>query len=223
MDLRERENEMKLEKNSRIVFQGDSITDGGRSRNDDLNHVMGHGYAYLIACRLGLDEAHQNYQFFNRGISGNRIVDLYARWQEDTLNLKPDVISILVGVNDIGLEFSAKAGTSNEKYEKVYRLLLEETKEALPEVKFVLCEPFILPVGYVKENWEEWNAAMIYRRRIVRALAQEYHCVFVSLQDEFTNACQNLSPDYWIWDGVHPTPAGHELIARKWLKAVDKF
>lgn len=214
---------MKLEKNSRIVFQGDSITDGGRSRNDDLNHVMGHGYAYLIACRLGFDEAHQNYQFFNRGISGNRIVDLYARWQEDTLNLKPDVISILAGVNDIGLEFSTKAGTSNEKYEKVYRLLLEETREAIPEVKFVLCEPFILPVNYVKENWEQWSAAMIYRRRIVRALAVEYHCVFVSLQDEFTSVSQNLSPEYWIWDGVHPTPAGHELIARQWLKAVGEF
>lgn len=214
---------MILAENSRIVFQGDSITDGGRSRDEDLNHVMGHGYAYLIACRLGFDEAHKNYRFFNRGVSGNRIVDLYARWQEDALNLKPDVLSILIGVNDIGMEFSAKAGTSSEKYEKVYRLLIEETREAIPEVKFVLCEPFILPVGGIKENWEVWNREMTSRQQVVRKLAAEYNCVFVGLQDEFSSASQNSQPKDWLWDGVHPTPAGHEMIARKWLKAVKEF
>jgi lysophospholipase L1-like esterase len=214
---------MKFKENIRILFQGDSITDGARSRNEDLNHVMGHGYAYIIAGKLGLNEAENNYKFFNRGISGNRVVDLYGRWKEDTLNLKPDVLSILIGVNDAGAEINYGVGTSIEKYEKVLKLLLDETKEANPEVTVVLCEPFILPVGPIKEKWDTWNEDIKKRQIVVRKLAEQYNCIFVGLQDKFNAACKKTSLEYWLWDGVHPTPAGHELIAREWLKAVEQY
>ena len=125
---------------ARILFQGDSITDGNRTRDEDPNHVMGHGYACLIASRLGFDYADRGFQFFNRGISGNRIVDLFGRWKEDTLNLKPDILSILIGVNDVNGRFR-DVGVSAKKFEQVYDILLTETKEELPHIQLVICRP----------------------------------------------------------------------------------
>src|SRR3954447_2755189 len=115
---------------STILFQGDSITDGNRGRDNALNHIFGHGYVHLIASRLGADYPERQLAFINRGISGNRVVDLYARWQEDTLNLKPDVLSILVGVNDVYMQLANGSGVSAAKFERVYSLLLEEAKTA---------------------------------------------------------------------------------------------
>jgi lysophospholipase L1-like esterase len=207
--------------NATILFQGDSITDGGRSRNDDLNHVMGHGYAYLVAARLGADHPELGLRFLNRGCSGNRVVDMYARWREDALNLKPDVISILIGINDVGSEFKRNAGVPAAKYEKVYRLVLEESRAALPGVRFVLMEPFYVPLKSHDGQWLEMRDEMVRRRAIVARLAQEFDAVFVPLQDMLEAACQTTGVEYWLWDGVHPMPAGHELIARAWLAAVN--
>lgn len=138
-----------------ILFQGDSITDGNRGRNTDPNHILGHGYQFSIGSRLGADYPEKKYVFYNRGISGNKIIDLEKRWQTDTLDLKPDVLSILVGVNDASsMVFDWPPAVSVEKYEETYQVLLEETKAAFPNILFVLCEPFILSVGKVKENWD---------------------------------------------------------------------
>jgi lysophospholipase L1-like esterase len=211
-----------LDKDSTLLFQGDSITDGGRSRNDDLNHVMGHGYAYLIASRLQADYPERNLHIVNRGVSGNRIVDLYARWKEDALNLKPNILSILIGVNDVYHELRNQSGVTAERYSRVYELLLEETKAALPAATIVLCEPFILQVGEVKRSWDLWHPEMVLRQQIVKEMADKFACLYVPLQQVFDTACQSATAAYWLWDGFHPTPAGHELIARQWMKCVSE-
>jgi len=213
----------KMGKGTVILFQGDSITDGNRGRDADPNHIMGHGYAFSIASRWGAEFPQKKLTFINKGISGNKIVDLAVRWQKDTLDLKPDVLSILVGVNDSSsVVYHWEPIISVEKYEETYQSLLEQTRAKYPEIVFVLCEPFILPVGKVKENWEAYQADMAKRQAVVRKLALQYKAVFIGLQQVFEKACKKAPADYWIWDGVHPTVAGHELITREWIKLVGK-
>ena len=209
-------------KEFRILFQGDSITDGNRGRDNDLNHIMGHGYAFSIASRLGADYSEKNLHFYNRGVSGNKITDLAARWQTDTLDIKPDLLSILIGVNDAGSVFNKKDTVSLEKYEEVYKLLLDQVKEINPEIIFVLNQPFTLPVGNFKDYWEAWHHEIIERQKIVERIAKSYDAIYVRHQDAFDAACKRAPADYWIWDGVHPTVAGHELMAREWINQVKK-
>lgn len=204
-----------------ILFQGDSITDGNRGRNEDPNHIMGHGYAFSIASRWGAEFPEKGLRFINKGISGNKIVDLAARWQQDTLDLKPDVLSILVGVNDSSsVVFDWEPVISVEQYKKQYQSLLKQTREEFPELVLVLCEPFILPVGKVKENWATYQPDMARRQEVVENLALQYDAVFVGLQEVFDLACEKAPAEYWMWDGIHPTVAGHELVAREWIRQV---
>jgi len=206
-----------------ILFQGDSITDGNRGRNTDPNHIMGHGYAFSIASRVGANYPEKRYQFYNRGISGNKVTDLEQRWQADTIDLKPDILSILVGVNDSNsVVFNRQPSVSVEEYEETYEALIEKTRLVFPEIVFVLCEPFVLKVGRMIENWEASYSDMSKRQAIVRKLSQKHETVFVGFQEVFDTACEKTPADYWIWDGVHPTVAGHELMAREWLKQVEK-
>ncbi|WP_423149656.1 SGNH/GDSL hydrolase family protein [Rubrolithibacter danxiaensis] len=205
-----------------FLFQGDSITDGNRSRNNDWNHVMGHGYAYLIASRLGYDFPVKNFHFFNRGISGNKVADLADRWEADTIELKPDLLSILIGINDTSAFIGGDQNYTADQYESNYRSLLAETKLKLPNVKLVLCEPFILPVGKVKEKWNEYSAEVEKRRAIVRKISLEQNAILVEFQSAFNRALKLAPAEYWIWDGIHPMPAGHELMAREWINQVSK-
>lgn len=206
-----------------ILFQGDSITDSGRSFDKDWNHVYGQGYAYLITARTNFDYPGRDYQFLNRGISGNTVNDLAARWQKDTLDLKPDVLSILIGVNDVHRIVMQGDKSTAEDFGRAYDQLLKSTLAALPDVKLVLLEPFILPLGMVNKNPEAWTAEVQKRQVVVRTLALKFNAIYVPLQDIFNKALQKAPADYWIWDGVHPMPAGHELIAREWLKAAKKL
>lgn len=213
----------KLKDGAVILFQGDSITDGNRGRNADPNHILGHGYQFSIGSRAGADYPEKKYIFYNRGISGNKVIDLEKRWQTDALDLKPDVLSILVGVNDSSsVVIHWEPVVTVEKYEETYQLLLEQTLAKFPSIIFVLCEPFILPVGRVKENWDAYHADIVQRQAVVRKLATKYNAVFVGFQEVFNNACKRAAADYWIWDGVHPTVAGHELMAREWLNQFEK-
>jgi lysophospholipase L1-like esterase len=205
-----------------ILFQGDSITDGNRTRNNDWNHVMGHGFAYLVASRLWYDFPGSGFHFFNRGISGNKVPDLAARWQTDTIELKPDVLNILVGINDIAALINGDQTFTSEKFEQDYRQLLQQTKEQLPAVQLVLCEPFILPVGKIKDNWDAYSMEIEKRRKVVQKLSVEFDAIFVAFQKAFDKALSKAPADYWIWDGIHPMPAGHELMAREWIKQVGK-
>ncbi|MBQ7921713.1 MAG: SGNH/GDSL hydrolase family protein [Clostridia bacterium] len=198
-----------------ILLQGDSITDAGRSREYDL--PMGYGYPTLLNGRIGHDYPGQ-YKVLNRGISGNRIVDLYARIKSDIINLKPDIMSILIGVNDVWHEFSKKNGVAPEKYYKIYDMLIEEVKEALPDTKMIILEPFVLNGAATKEHWEDFSNEVRKLAEKSRLLAQKHDLPFIELQDKFTEAAKLVSDEYWLSDGVHPTTAGHELIAREWMK-----
>lgn len=213
---------LKNKKGLNILFQGDSITDGNRTRNNDWNHILGHGYAYIIASRLWYDNIDKNLMFYNRGISGNKVNDLETRWQEDTLNLKPDIVSILAGVNDVHAIIEGWSHNSAKEFKNSYKRILNKTREALPETTIILCEPFILPVGSVKNNTGAWKEETSKRQIIVKELAKEYNTIFVGLQEPFNKACEKAPANYWIWDGVHPMPAGHELIARQWINEVKK-
>jgi len=202
---------------SRILFQGDSITDGNRGRNSDPNHILGHGYQFIIAAKYGAELAERHLVFINRGVSGNRVSDLARRWQSDTLDLKPDILSILIGVNDLG------SGVPAEQFEQQYDQLLAQTLQALPQVRLVLCEPFGLPVGGKKETWNSYNPELVVRQMIVKKLAAKYHAPLVPFQRMFEAAVKRAPAEYWIWDGVHPTYAGHQLMAEEWVRTVQAF
>lgn len=199
---------------SRILFQGDSITDGNRGRGADPNHILGHGYAFIIAAKYGGALPELELEFLNRGISGNTVLDLEKRWEKDTLDLKPDVLSILIGVNDAG------RGVPLDQYEAVYDQLLTQTKTALPGVKLVLGEPFGLPVGAKKTQWETWWPNLQKRQEIVAKLAAKHGAVLVHFQRAFDDATKRAPAEHWIWDGVHPTYSGHQVMADEWEKAV---
>lgn len=209
-----------MNKSMTLLFQGDSITDGNRDRGSDLNHILGHSYAYIIAAKLGHEYAHLRPSFINRGVSGDRVSDLYARWNEDAISLKPDVISLLVGVNDAWRQMNGEPSGATDRFERAYLHLLEETREALPETKLILCEPFILNTGAPAEKWGEWKELVSRYQTIVLRLAKQFGAVHVPLQDAFDQAAQLADPAYWLWDGVHPTAAGHDLVAQRWLEVV---
>ena len=200
-------------KEARILFQGDSITDGNRGRNADPNHTMGHGYQFIIAAKYGAELAEKNLEFMNRGISGNTVLDLEKRWETDTLDLKPDVLSILIGVNDRGKKVPF------DQYEQVYDKLLTDTKAANPLIKLVLCEPF----GLTLNSPEALDPDLIKRREIVAKLAAKHGAALVQFQKVFDEACKRAPAKHWIWDGVHPTYSGHQLMADEWIKVVRAF
>ncbi len=195
---------------ARILFQGDSITDGNRGRTADPNHILGHGYAFIIAARHGAAFPESQLDFSNRGISGNTVLDLQQRWQADTLDLKPDVLSILIGVNDPG------RGVGLAQYEQAYDALLSAAKAANPQLKLVLGEPFLKPTGTVNEDMRK-------RQEIVARLAQKHGAALVRYQQLFDEAVKRAPADYWIWDSVHPTYRGHQLMADEWERTVRAF
>jgi len=206
----------------RILFYGDSITDAGRSRDVEVpNRLLGHTYVTYAAGHL-LERNPVGYEIYNRGISGNRIVDLYARIKKDCWNLKPDVISILIGINDIWHEVSGGNGVELDRFEKVYRMLLEDTKKALPNVKFILCEPFVLSGSATEENFDRFLEVKEYAK-VVKKLAEEFDAELVLLQDKFDELGAKYGNDTLLLDGVHPSLAGGVVLANEWLKAFDKL
>jgi lysophospholipase L1-like esterase len=205
-----------------ILFQGDSITDGGRQRTgSDYNHIMGQDYGYILAAQIGAESPERELVFVNRGISGNRVPDLEARWEQDMIAPHPQLLSILIGVNDL-LSQGARAVTL-EQYEAGYDHLLGETLVALPGIRIVLGQPFLLPVGKQKDNYAEQMVKMKKRQAVVDRLGAKYHLPVVHYQQAFDAALAKAPAEHWSWDGVHPTYAGHGLMAEEWLKTVDSF
>ena len=200
----------------KILFQGDSITDADRSREKE--YKLGEGYPRLVEASLGFDQPEQ-YEFLNRGVSGNRVVDLYARIKKDLINLAPDVLSILIGVNDVWHEIAHQNGVDADKYFKIYCMLIEEVREALPNVKIMILEPFVLKAGATEESWEEFDVGVRKNAEMARKVAEKYGLCFVPLQEGFDNLCKQAPEEYWLRDGVHPTAKGHEFIKREWLRA----
>jgi lysophospholipase L1-like esterase len=203
----------------KILFQGDSITDAGRYTEVGTgvrDSSLGAGYVKLIANRLLCDSPEKNYEIINRGISGNRIVDLYARWKADCINLAPDVLTILIGVNDTWHERGGQNGVEVPRYERFYRELIEWTLSALPNIKIILMTPFANPVNdHIASFFPEVNE----RQEVVEKLAKEFSLPCVKLHEDFEAANARAPMEYWTPDGVHPSGAGHQMIADAWLKA----
>ena len=206
---------MCFEKNDVIVFQGDSITDWGRNYEDASS--LGVGYALMIGARLGHLFPEKNLTFINRGIGGNRAVDLQERWDKDCLDFRPNWVSIYIGINDTWRRMDSGEETTTEQFEASYRDLIERTRQSVPGVKLVLIEPFVLPVP---EDRKEWRVDLDPKIHIVRELAREYGALLVPLDGLFASASVKAESAYWAPDGVHPSPAGHALIADAWLKTV---
>lgn len=221
---KEKNTEPILPAGSVTLFQGDSITDGNRIKNNtwDQNHQMGHGYAFAIAAELGYQQPEKKYIFFNRGISGNKLSDLASRWEQDTIAIKPGMLSILIGVNDVDAMINANANVDAAitQFGINYSALIKDTRSKLPNCSFIMLEPFILAAGRVKDNWQVWNNAMQKMQAISQKVANDSNALYIPLQKAFENAAAKAPAEYWIWDGIHPTPAGHELIAREWIKQV---
>ncbi len=199
-----------------ILFQGDSITDAKRDR-EDINS-LGVGYPLLVSATLG-QEFPGEYAFINKGISGNKSVDIYARIKADIINLKPDIMSILMGVNDVWHELDWQNGVDTKKFFKIYSMLIEEVTKALPNIKIMIMEPFVLEGTDTAEKIDVFKKDVREKADMAKAIAEKYNLPYITLQDKFDEACKNAPANYWLRDGVHPTPFGHELIKNEWIKA----
>ncbi len=208
-----------IQDNAVVVFQGDSITDWMRDREDE--NSMGAGYAFMASALFYSLYPQKNVKFFNRGISGDRVRDLKARWQKDCIDLTPTVVSVFIGVNDTWRMFDSNDPTSVEDFESDYRYILDRVKETGSEI--VICEPYLIE-GVKSErtpNKETWRADLDPKIHVVRKLAMEYKAVYIPYDGIFAGACTKRDPLYWSYDGVHPTSAGISLITLEWLKAVQ--
>ena len=213
----------KFRSGSRLLFQGDSITDMKWGRNQkDRNHYLGHSYVYLIAARLGVDMPEAGLDFYNRGMSGHKVSDLKARWQKDAIDMKPDWLSILVGVNDVSR--GERSTLDFQKWEEDYRFIVDHSRKVNPNLRIVLMDPFVLRITRLSADdvWKRWRGEIDKLGEIVSRLAQEFKAVHIETQKIFDQAAEEVSCEHWIWDGVHPLPQGHELIARNWLQAVTE-
>ena len=209
-----------------ILLQGDSITDAGRSRDPAKSAApnnqagLGNGYAWLAAAELLVSRPDDALKAFNRGISGHKVFQLAERWQADCLDLKPNLLSILIGVNDFWHTLDPNLGYKGtvEIYERDFQALLERTRKALPKVKLLLCEPFVLRCGAVNDKWfPEFDRYRAAARRV----AKTQRATFVPFQAMFDEAVKYAPPEHWAADGVHPTSAGASLMAYFWLNAVS--
>ncbi len=201
----------------RILFQGDSITDAGRDYSD--YHELGQGYpkyaAELIRDRFD-DPKNGTIEFINLGISGHRTRDLRARWQKDCIDLQPDIVSIMIGINDTWRAFDSNDPTPVEEFGDNYRYLLSEIK-AHTNAKILLLEPYVLPDVPAKDAW---RADLDPKIQAVRRLAREFADAYIPTDGLFAAACVQQEPSHWSGDGVHPNENGSRFIAAYYAKAV---
>ena len=194
----------------KILFQGDSITDCGRGNG------LGQGYPLLVSARLGLD-APDKYEFLNFGISGNRVVDVYGRFKKDRWNHEPDGFSILIGINAVWHALGGQNGVEADRFYTVLKMLADDTIARFPKIRMIFMEPFTLNTGVVAANWDYFREETALRARAVERVARETNQLYLPLQTLFDAACEKADASYWLRDGVHPTAAGHQMIADAWL------
>lgn len=223
-----------------ILFQGDSITDCGRVREENPKPLMkcyyklakrtplGNGYPALITAELGKTKPGE-YNYINKGVSGDRIPDVYARIVRDIIEVKPDYMSLLIGVNDVWHGMDWGNGTGIKRFEKVYDMLLEELKEELPETKLMILEPFVLEGPATADRadqpgrYKKFRSGVEEHAAIAKKLAEKYGVKFISLQNLLDEEAKIVPATELLSDGVHPTAKGHELIKREWLKAFNEL
>lgn len=210
-----------LSENDVILFQGDSITDAGRSRdNNNANDAsaLGKGYAFLAGCALLNKYADKNLTIYNRGISGNKVYQLAERWDNECLALKPTVLSILIGVNDYWHKHNGKYNGTSKVYQDDFRKLLDRTREKLPGIKLIIAEPFA--VNKVKAVDDTWYPEFNEYRLAAQEIAKEFNAVWIPLQKVFDEAGKRAPGKQWTGDGVHPSLAGAQLMANAWLDVI---
>lgn len=226
----------------RVLFIGDSITDGNWGNSDggampssernlwDMNHIYGSGYMYLCASYYQSKYPERDYHFFNRGISGNTLADLKQRWEEDVIALQPDVLSLLIGINDVNHHLNEKMAEPFDTlaWERDYRALLDRSLKMNPSLKIVLGAPFVVQTGRMKaaDDFDVRNRLVHCLSRIVQRIATDYHAIFLPYDKMFENLLLEppaLQDTYWIWDGIHPTPAGHKRMSELWIEEFDKW
>jgi len=207
-----------------VLFQGDSITDCGRDRTavgPNSAGALGTGYPLLIAAQHLAARPEAGFRFFNRGVSGNTVPDLDARWQADTLDLHPDVLSVLIGVNDLWHKINGQYAGTVDQYEAGYAALLERTRRALPDVRLVVLEPFVLRTAAVEAVHDHWFPEFDQRRAVAARVAAGAGATFVPLHAMFERLSAQAPPAYWSADGVHPSVAGHGAIVQQWMQGVS--
>ncbi len=205
----------------KILFFGDSITDAHHEReSEDCTTIYGDGFLTQLVGRLFAEDP-TKHTVVNRGISGNRIVDLYARIKVDVWNEQPDLLNILVGVNDLWHEIWHQNGVDIERFERIYDMLIADTIQRLPNTKIILCEPFVLHGSATDEHYDEFLQVYEYAK-VVQKLAKKYSLHFLPLQEKLNQKASQYGDSYYLWDGVHPNIAGSSLIAEEWLKLFKK-
>jgi lysophospholipase L1-like esterase len=225
----------------RILFQGDSITDGNRYKKAesrwDLNHQIGHSYVFNIASHLGLRYPGRFF-FINRGVSGDSVDKARLRWELDVLNEHPDVLSVLLGINGEGNRdgyYPDGAEAHLAHFDKTYRELLDLSMAQNPSLKLILIEPFFLPVGKCKEHYDDFMSVFRSKQQMIKKIADDYGATFIPVQKPLEmlvkenvhtlaeNGCDIDPYAYWLWDGIHPTEAMHGFLAKLWLDAAKSI
>lgn len=216
-----KEKKVSIEKGNVILFQGDSITDAGRNREEMKENnakALGSGYAFMATAELLYKFADKEPKIYNKGISGNKVYQLADRWDVDCLQLKPDVLSILIGVNDFWHTLNGNYNGTIEVYRKDYKALLERTRQQFPNIKLIIGEPFAVPG--IKAVDDKWFPSFHEYRRVAKEMADTFNAAFIPYQSIFEKA-QKLAPGvYWTYDGVHPSIAGAQLMAHAWLETL---
>ena len=193
----------------KILFQGDSITDCNRMSK---NTGLGEGYAFLYKQERPDDVV------VNKGISGNRLVELLERWQKDTIDEQPDMLFILVGINEIWHKYKHNKPMTTKEYLANYERLLDMTKVQLPNTKICLLEPFVFPIGHCEDRW---IPELLEEQRMVYELSFKYHTGFIPLQDILDEALQKHTMAELLPDGVHPSLLGHHVIKDAIIEYLD--
>ncbi len=210
-----------LQKGNVILFQGDSITDAGRNKEEtsfNTTKALGNGYAFMASSQLLYKHADKDLKIYNKGISGNKVYQLAERWDADCISLKPDVLSILIGVNDYWHMRNGKYDGTVETYRKDFHALLERTKKELPNVKLIIGEPFAVKGTSAVDD--SWFPALGEYQAAAKQLAETFGAAFIPYQSIFTKAEKMAPGVYWTGDGVHPSVAGAQLMAQSWLEMV---
>lgn len=220
------ETKLKLPKDLTILFQGDSITDAGRKRDhyyaNDTWGGLGSGYVLPVVSELLGKNPTSNIRCYNRGISGHKVFQLANRWEEDCLQIQPDVLSILIGVNDFWHTLSHNYKGTAKSYEDDFRKLLDRTLKELPDLKIMVCEPFVVKGGSAIVE-EKWFPAFMAYQKAAKKIASDYKASWVPFQKTFDDALKIAPVNYWCPDGVHPSLGGGHLMAEAWLNAFNKM